>query len=362
MKAAVPSGDHCSFYKDCTSLECSTSTLGFPLRYNVTILKCHDPVQLVVEAAGGNFHWQHTFEGEQTVPIKINLPTTLSAFTPKVHVVVKKVTGGVEVSAELLIEAGEGYVFKRVPILDKETIPLDTSDCPSTGPYYVSGMYQPTSGSDLSKFLDILKNLANEGFNPLGQNGKLPSLPSSPLNGSSPELRSLMKLLNKDPAFQSCIQKLQGFKLKDLKSCYCIPSNHQSTAYTRVCGTSDVDRGKSNAMKGTKDTDNTDDKSGAHVDSGKSNAMKGTKDTDNTDDKSGAHVDSGKSNAMKGRKDTDSTDDGDSNSKYFIIGGCIAGAIVVTAIILSTVYVCMKRKRIHTTGGMSYSELKNQNS
>jgi hypothetical protein len=227
-------------------------------------------------------------------------------------VVVKKVTGGVEVSAELLIEAGEGYVFKRVPILDKETIPLDTSDCPSTGPYYVSGMYQPTSGSDLSKFLDILKNLANEGFNPLGQNGKLPSLPSSPLDGSSPELLSLKKLLNNDPAFQSCIQKLQGFKLKDLKSCYCIPSNHQSTAYTRVCGTSDVDRGKSNAMKG--------------------------------------------------RKDTDSTDDGDSNSKYFIIGGCIAGAIVVTAIILSTVYVCMKRKRIHTTGGMSYSELKNQNS
>jgi hypothetical protein len=257
-------------------------------------------------------------------------------------VVVKKVTGGVEVSAELLIEAGEGYVFKRVPILDKETIPLDTSDCPSisTGPYYVSGMYQPTSGSDLSKFLDILKNLANEGFNPLGQNGqngKLPSSPSLPLNGSSPELLSLKKLLNSDPVFQSCIQKLQGLKLKDLKSCYCIPSNHQSTAYTRVCGTSDVDRGKSNAIKGTKDTDNTDDKSGAHVDSGKSNAM-------------------------KGRKDTDSTDDGDSNSKYFIIGGCIAGAIVVTAIILSTVYVCMKRKRIHTTGGMSYSELKNQNS
>ena len=51
---------------------------------------------------------------------------------PFVHVIVKQVKGGVEVSATLLIKTN-GIQVESIPIVNKEKIPLDTSDCPSVG-------------------------------------------------------------------------------------------------------------------------------------------------------------------------------------------------------------------------------------
>lgn len=110
----------------------------YPVYYNVTIHKCHIPVQVGVDIATTDFQWSRTFEGNQTVPIQVaNLPLAVSFIgSPYAHVEVNRVAGGIMMSAALWFKDSSGHwSTEKVPIVDRQKIPLDTSDCQSNGIY-----------------------------------------------------------------------------------------------------------------------------------------------------------------------------------------------------------------------------------
>ncbi|XP_062510732.1 uncharacterized protein LOC134186715 [Corticium candelabrum] len=315
LKAAIPNGDKCTISNDCARLQCSTSLLGplYPIQYNVTIHKCHHPVRVSFDVLSSDFRWSHTFKGNRTEAIA-NVPPAISGTVgkPYAHVEVSRFVSGIVLSAALWFKQNGQWTKLKVPIVEQQKIPLDTSDCPSSGYNFVTpGVYNPSGGLPGQKnVMDLLKKFGFFKFLDKFQKGR-----GSANVGDDKDSSYLVSDI---PMWASDYPEIDPYDDSVVQMCISQLLEKEGVDYWTTEGpafTDDLENCYCNKMKFS------------------------------------GHVSC--QSSIGGNKDS-------SDTKGYIIGGCVGGAVVLAIVVAIILFAIYMKKRTPTVAGVSYKELEEE--